>query len=190
MENENQDVALENNGVVEDQATEETTEELSSKKVRELEAELEKQKQIANRYKKKAEKKETVSSEEGKKEINTSDELIKKTYLRSADITDPDEIDLAFKLSEELNMSIDKLVDHKFFKAELEEIRTTKANEKATSNIRGGNTKSNAKLTPEYWANSETPPSPSDISDRKTRQKAVRAWLNSQKDGGKKFYND
>ena len=82
------------------------------------------------------------------------------------------------------------LVDDEDFKMKLERLRTQKSNEVATSNIRGGAGTSQAKNTTEYWMAKGTPPTPDQVSDRKTRAKIAREMLANAESGGKKFYND
>lgn len=116
--------------------------------------------------------------------------LIEKTYLRAAGIIEQDEVDLALQLSGELNMSVDKLVDHKFFQSELDSLRTEKANIKAASNIKGGSSKSEARNTVDYWQAKGEAPTPQDIPDGKTRRKIVRQMVQNAKGGTARFYND
>ncbi len=115
--------------------------------------------------------------------------LLHKTYLRAAGVITEDEVELARKIQKETGMDWDKVPDSKYFKLELEELRTSKANATATSNIRGGQGKSDAKNTPEYWIAKGTPPSATDVPDRKVRTKIALAMMNNAK-SSKKFYND
>jgi hypothetical protein len=115
--------------------------------------------------------------------------LLQKAYLRAAGITSEEEVDLALSTAKKWSMDIDKLVDDEDFTVKLEKLRTAKANAVATSNVRGGNGPSQAKNTPEYWIAKGTPPSPTDVPDRKIRMKIVRAMMDNTKNG-KKFYND
>lgn len=137
-------------------------------------------------------KKEEKKPEESKPQDKKSDEefgLLEKSYLRSADIVDEDEIELVKKLMKETGKDIDKLIESKYFKSELEELRTTKKNEKATSNVRGGKGTTKATDNPEYWIAKGVPPTAEQVPDRKTRAKIARAMMASTK-SGKKFYNE
>lgn len=115
--------------------------------------------------------------------------LIQKSYLRAAGISDAEEVELALSTAKKWGMEVDQIVDDEDFKVKLEKLRTSKANAAATSNVRGGTGTSQAKNTPEYWISKGTPPTPSDVPDRKTRAKIARAMLESAK-SSKKFYND
>lgn len=132
--------------------------------------------------------------EEPKENFNNSKPeefgLLQRTFLRSAGVTSEDEIELARKIQKETNMDWSTLPDSKYFKSELEDLRTTKANTNATANVRGGQGTSETKSTPEYWQAKGVPPTAQDIPDRKTRAKIVRSFMANSRTGGKKFYND
>lgn len=115
--------------------------------------------------------------------------LLQKSYLRAAGITDAEEVELALSTAKKWNVEVDALVDDEDFKVKLEKLRTTKANALATSNIRGSEGTTQAKNTPDYWISKGTPPSASDVPDRKVRAKIARAMIANAK-GGKKFYNE
>lgn len=115
--------------------------------------------------------------------------LLEKAYLRAAGITNGDEVELALLTAKKWDVSIDQLVDDEDFKIKLDKLRTQKANELATSNIRGSAGKAQAKDTPEYWVAKGVPPSRDDVPDRKARAKIARAFLENAKKG-KTFYND
>lgn len=126
-----------------------------------------------------------------KKEKKSDDEfgLLEKTYLRSAGITDEDEVSLAKRLKKETGKDLDELIDSKYFKTELEDLRDAKASIEATSGVEGGGSESQAKNTPEYWKAKGVPPTREQVPDRKTRAKIARAMMSSAKSGSK-FYND
>ena len=136
----------------------------------------------------KIEKKEKPKVE--KSEPDKEFGLLEKSFLRSADIIDEDEIGLVKKLMEETGKEIDVLIETKYFKSELEELRAKKTIEKATSDIKGGRGETKAVNTPEYWIAKGTPPTAEQVPDRKTRAKIARAMMASAATGGKKFYND
>lgn len=145
---------------------------------------------IAQRLKTKQEKAKEKAEPEKKEEPKPEEfGLLHKSYLRAAGITAEDEIELARDIAKKWGMEIDKLVDDDDFKAKLEKLRTSKANADAVSNIKGGQGTSQAKNTPEYWIAKGTPPSMTDVPDRKTRAKIARAMMDSAKNS-KKFYND
>src|SRR3990167_2500266 len=117
--------------------------------------------------------------------------LVEKAYLRSAQITAEDEVELALSTAKKWDMSIDKLVDDEDFKVKLEKLRTSKTNTLATSNIRGsaGNS-SQAKDTPEHWLAIGRPPTATEVPDRKIRAKVLRAFMAEEKGTGKNpYYN-
>jgi len=116
--------------------------------------------------------------------------LLEKSYLRSADIVGEDEIELVKKLMEETGKEIDMLIETKYFKSELEELRSRKATEKATSNVRGGRGETKASETPEYWIAKGVPPTAEQVPDKAARVKIVRAMMANASTGGKKFYNE
>lgn len=116
--------------------------------------------------------------------------LIQKTFLRSAGISDAEEVELARELSKKWDMDIDVLVDDEDFKVRLEKHRTSKANALASSNIKGGGGTNNAKLSSEYWSAKGVPPTRADVPDRKVRAKIVRDMMASSGTNGKRFYND
>lgn len=174
----------------------ETTEELDSK-VLALE---EKNRQLFARAKKaegfelKDDKWVKVEKEEKKPKAEVSKPdgefgLLQKSYLRSADIVEEDEVELVKKLMEETGKDIDVLIETKYFKSELEELRDVKATTKATSDVRGGRGNTQATDTAEHWIAKGIPPTPEQVPDRATRVKIARAMIASE-DTGKKFYND
>lgn len=116
--------------------------------------------------------------------------LLEKAFLRSAQITAEEEVELALSTAKKWDMSIDKLVDDDDFKIKLEKMRTQKSNELATSALkeRGGTGKSSAKEDPAYWISKGTPPMPTDIPDRKVRAKILKAMMAEKKGIGANPY--
>ena len=114
--------------------------------------------------------------------------LLEKSFLRAAGITAEDEVELARTTAKKWGMEIDKLVDDEDFKAKLEKLRTKKANELATSNIRGGAGKNQGSDDPSYWLAKGVPPTPEEVPDRKARAKIVRSMM-ANKGSGSPFYN-
>lgn len=115
--------------------------------------------------------------------------LIEKTYLRIAGVMEEDEIELAKDVQKKTGLEWDKLVDDDYFKSKLENLRTKKANELATSGVKAGGGNSETKNSPEYWLAKGVPPTPEQVPDKKTRTAITRAFMASAK-SGKKFYND
>lgn len=133
--------------------------------------------------------KETSTETPTTNQKQPDESLLQKAFLRAAQITAEDEVELALNTAKKWDVSVDKLVDDEDFQLKLNKLRTQKSNEIATSNIRGGNGTQQTKMTPEYWIAKGTPPSTTDIPDRKTRAKIARAMMDSTKNS-KKFYND
>lgn len=78
-------------------------------------------------------------------------ERLDKMALQVAGIKESDEVELFNKWKTETGREADVIVGNDIFKKELENIRTAKANQLATSNIQGGSDKSGAKDNPDYW---------------------------------------
>lgn len=143
-----------------------------------------------NRQSKKEVRKDSDTPQKINKESDRLEEQLKALQLQVAGITDEDEVSLVERLYEETQMPLEKLLTSKYFKLELEEVRTQKQNAVATSNIKGDKgSKSNARNTADYWiAKGEVPTA--DQADRKLRAQVIRAFVNQNKTGGKKFYNE
>lgn len=138
----------------------------------------------------KSEVKETKETPKETEKTQPEDsDLLQKTFLRAAQITDEGEVEMTLETSKKWDMPLDKLVDDEDFKIKLEKHRTAKTNVEATTNVRGSNTTSQAKDTPEYWLAKGTLPTREDIPDRKARAKIQRAFM-AKETTGKTFYND
>lgn len=125
-----------------------------------------------------------------KSEINRTDNsLLEKAFLRSAGITNSEEVELALNTAKKWGQSIDQVVDDEDFQTKLNRLRTQKSNEIATSNIKGTASQSQAKLSPEYWIAKGVPPTPNDIADRATRVKIHKAMMAKGTSTGQ-FYNE
>ena len=92
----------------------------------------------------KTEKKAEKSDEELSKRLD-------KLALKAAGINEADEVELLEKWKTDTGRDADSIVDNNIFKKELEDIRTAKANLKATSDIKGEQGISGAKNEPDYW---------------------------------------
>ena len=196
MENETEEVIA---STTDDKDVEVTTEDITALKgtVTDLET---KNRQLFERAKKAEgftkEGDEWVKKEEKKKPKTKKSEpdeefgLLEKSYLRSADIVDEDEVELVKKMMEETGKEIDVLIETKYFKSELEELRDKKTTEKATSDIRGGKGGTKASDSPEYWIAKGVPPTAEQVPDKKTRVAIARAMMTDASTSGKKFYND
>jgi hypothetical protein len=138
-------------------------------------------------------KKPKEDSDETAKQTKPDDnallQRVERMALRQADITHPDDIELAQKTAKKWNMDLEEVITDEDFKTKLERQQTARTNTEATSKVRGGAGTSQAKNTPEYWIAKGTPPTASDVPDRKTRATIARAMMTASKDT-KKFYND
>ena len=79
-------------------------------------------------------------------------ERLDKMALQVAGINEADEVELFNNWKEQTAREADDIVGNVIFKKELEDLRTAKANLRATSDIKGeSNGSGGAKNTPEYW---------------------------------------
>lgn len=144
-------------------------------KVSELEAEL-------ATLRKPPEKKENKSD-------NT--ELLEKldrVTLRAAGYAAEEEVELAKAIKLKTGMDMEKVIEDDYFKSKVESLRTAKANQIATSNVRGEGGKPAEKNTPEYYlAKGELPEKTPE--NRHLRAEIMRK-LSAQATAGKKFYNE
>jgi len=88
------------------------------------------------------------------KPVKSDDKLLErldKMALQVAGITEDDEVELFNKWKEQTRREADEIVGNSIFKQELEGLKTAKANQKATSDIKGEQGESGVKNTPEYW---------------------------------------
>ena len=91
-----------------------------------------------------------------KKDNSKSDdkllERLDKMALKVSGITEADEVELFNNWKEQTAREADDIVGNVIFKKELEDLRTAKANLRATSDIKGeGDRSGGAKNNPEYW---------------------------------------
>ena len=89
-----------------------------------------------------------------KKTEKSDDKLLErldKMALQVAGIKEADEVELYNNWKEQTGREADAIVGNDIFKKELENIRTAKANQVATSDIKGEQGKSGAKDNPDYW---------------------------------------
>lgn len=137
----------------------------------------------------KSNEKPTETSKTNQPEENKLLERLEKVALRQAGIDHQDDMDLARQTAKKWGLDIEEVLNDEDFKLKLERQQTYRANINATSNIKGGANQSQAKFTPEYWQAKGTPPTATDIPDRKTRIKVTRAMISNSK-SSKTFYND
>jgi hypothetical protein len=115
---------------------------------------------------------------------------VEKMALKQAEITHPDDVELARNTAKKWGMDLEDVLVDEDFKSKLERQQTSRANIQATSGVKGGTGgATQAKQTAEYWIAKGVPPQASDVPDRKTRASIARAMLASTKNN-KKFYNE
>lgn len=118
---------------------------------------VEKNRQLFERAKKaEGELKELkAKAEEKPKAPKQSDdkllERLDKMALQVAGINEADEVEHFNKWKTETGREADAIVGNSIFKKELEDMRTAKANLKATSDIKGEQGESGVRNTPDYW---------------------------------------
>lgn len=133
------------------------------------------------------ETKETAVSNQP--EQNQLIDKLERMSLRQAGITHTDDIELARKTAKKWGVDIDEVLSDDDFKVKLERLQSERSNVEATSGVKGGAGKSQAKNTAEYWKAKGTRPTPADVPDRKTRTAIIRTLMDSSKNN-KKFYSD
>lgn len=129
-------------------------------------------------------------TKETKTEESALLQKIERMSLRQAGLTHADDIELAQKTAKKWGVDIDEVLGDEDFKAKLERQQTSRDNALATSGIKGGAGTQSAKNSPEYWIAKGTPPSRTDVPDRKTRVTIARAMMKNASTSGKTFYND
>ena len=95
-----------------------------------------------------------VEKSKAKDSVKSDDKLLErldKMALQVAGITEADEVEHLNKWKDQTGREADDIVGNSIFKKEIEEIRTAKANLKATSEIKGERGESGVRDTPEYW---------------------------------------
>lgn len=180
---EQQDGALENTDDAQSDDKQET-----AKAEPDYKAEAAKWKRIAERNAKKADKSDDAPKSEPSKEPSDLD-YGQKALLRSMGIKGADELQLAKDFLKRTGQDIDSLETDDIFQGKLDKLRTTKANELATSAEGNRGRSGGGKDTPEYWLAKLGPTDdvPSDLP-RELREKIVEARVGKGKDS-KMFYN-
>ena len=131
---------------------------------------------------------------ESKSKEKKSDEfgLTEITFLRAEGIRDAEEVELVKKAYKEAGLKPDQLpelLSKRYLKEDLENLRTTRANAEATSDLKGSSGgDSEVKQTPEYWIKKGELPEKTP-ANMKLLAKIGDALIAQQK-SGKMFYND
>jgi len=97
---------------------------------------------------------DSLNEPKAKKAEKPDDKLLERLdrmALQVAGIKEADEVELFGKWKDQTGREADDIVGNSIFKKELEELRTSKANQAASSNIAGETGASGARNTPEYW---------------------------------------
>jgi len=107
-----------------------------------------------------------------------------KAFLVANDIKSPDEMKLVKDIMESTGKSLDEVIESKYFKAELNEIRELKRTQDATPKS-GNRSNNSAQDSVEYWlAKGELPPK----ENVDLRRQVVNARMKKQ-ENTVKFYN-
>lgn len=109
--------------------------------------------------------------------------------MQVAGITKDSEVELAKNLQKETGLPMDKLLSSKYFKSELEDLRTSEANAEASTGIKGDKTGSSAKQSAEYWIAKGEYPTREQVPDAKVRTEIRKAMVAKEKGTSGKFYN-
>ena len=128
-------------------------------------------------------------SEEKKPDTQLVDKIDRLT-LQAGGIKEKEEVELANKWKEKTGRELDEILTNEIFIKELQQIRDDKANEVATTGVKGDAKTSGAKLTAEYWNSKGTPPTAEEVPDKKTRVKIIREMMKGESSGSFRFYND
>ena len=88
---------------------------------------------------------------ENKKSDEKLFERLDKLALKTAGINEADEVELYNKWKDQTGREADEITENKIFQAELTDLRIARANQLATSNIKGEQGESGVKNTPDYW---------------------------------------
>lgn len=115
---------------------------------------------------------------------------IEELAMQVAGITKDSELELARKLQKETNLPMKQLINSKYFKSELEDLRASEANAEASSGIKGDKSNSqNPKSSAAYWiAKGEYPPR-DQVSDKAVRKEIRDALVAKEKGSTGRFYN-
>ncbi|MEK7112705.1 MAG: hypothetical protein AAB875_05245, partial [Patescibacteria group bacterium] len=142
----------------------------------------------------------TVEKPKAEKKPAKSDEdllqRLDRLALKGAGIVEKEETELVERWKTDTGRTIDDITENSIFKKELEELRTSKANQAATSNIKGEPGDAGIKNTPDYWIAKMTkgsdgkPMFPEELpADMKLRAAIVDKLSDTHSQKDFKFYN-
>ena len=142
----------------------------------------------------------TVEKPKAEKKPAKSDEdllqRLDKLALKSAGIVEKEETELVERWKTDTGRTIDDITENSIFKKELEDLRITKQNQTATSNIKGEPGDAGIKNSPDYWIAKMTkgadgrPEFPGDLpNDMKLRAAIVDKLSGAESQKELTFYN-
>lgn len=137
--------------------------------------------------------KKPKDSDKTPEKTNNSDfskDDVEDLLMQVSGITKDSETALAKKLQKETNLPLKQLLNSKYFKTELEDLRTSEANAEASTGIKGDKQNSQgAKGTAEYWVAKGEYPTREQVSDPKVRTEIRKALVAKEKGKTGGFYN-
>lgn len=137
--------------------------------------------------------KKPKDSDKTPEKTNNSDlskEDVDDLLMQVSGITKDSETALAKKLQKETNLPLKQLLNSKYFKTELEDLRTSEANAEASTGIKGDKQNSQgAKGTAEYWLAKGEYPTREQVPDPKVRTAIRQGLVNKEKGKTGGFYN-
>lgn len=121
-------------------------------------------------------------------------ERLDKLALRAAGITEADEVELFNKWKGDTNRDSENIIENSTFRKELDELRTSRKNIQATSDIKGETGQSSAKEDPNYWVARATKDEKGKLlfpeeMPREMYSKVLELVVPSKKETKMKFYN-
>lgn len=118
-----------------------------------------------------------------------SEEQVESLFFQVNQITKDSEKKLVRDLQSETGMTLPKLLESKYFKTELEELRTKEANVEATSDIKGDKSGGGGKQSAQYWIAKGEYPSREQVPDRAVRGEIRKALAQKESGSTGGFYN-
>ena len=139
-------------------------------------------------------KEETKETPEKTKPDDALLQRMEKLALKTANVTHEDDVELARKTAKKWGMEIEEVLEDDDFQVKLKKQQDSRSNIEATSGVKGdGSGKGNSKGKSDFWINSNTPPSDTDIETHKIPKSElakIMAHFITNKGSNKKFYND
>lgn len=119
---------------------------------------------------------------------------MEKMAFKQHNLSHEDDIDLARKTAKKWNMEVEDVLEDDDFQVKLKKQQDSRANIEATSGVKGeSGMKTGGKSKADFWINSNTPPTDTDIENNKISKmelaKIMEHFIKS-KGSNKVFYND